>query len=76
MIAAFALISAGSASAGTWAPAPMTPADPYSGVASDSGWYMGVNGGFLWMNDVTVNNLDFNFDTGWSALGVVGGRGR
>ena len=73
LFAALALASASSVVAGPYGAPPTYSTEPsYSGVASDAGWYFGLNGGFLWMNDVSVNHLDFDFDTGWSALGVVG----
>lgn len=73
LLAALALASASSAVAGPYGSEPLYPTNPtYSGVASDAGWYFGMNGGFLWMNDVDIEGLNFDFDTGWSALGVVG----
>jgi opacity protein-like surface antigen len=72
LLAAIALATASASYAGPYAPAPMNPVDPYAGTGTDAGWYFGLNGGFLWMNDVHVNNLDFDFSTGWSALGALG----
>ena len=69
---ACALFSVGTSYAGPLGPAPVNPIMNYGPTANDAGWYFGLNGGFLWMNDVHVNNLDFTFDTGWSALGAFG----
>jgi opacity protein-like surface antigen len=72
LITAFALITVGTSYAGPLGPAPVNPIVNYGPAPVDGGWYFGLNGGFLWMNDVHLNNLDFSFDTGWGAIGVVG----
>ena len=42
-------------------------------LATSSGWYTGVNGGYLWLNDATACGCtNLNYDSGWGAHGVVG----
>ncbi len=52
--------------------APLQQAPYLSPVAPEGGWYFGLNGGFLWLEDIHTGGLDFSFDTGWGALGSFG----
>lgn len=63
------LIAAGDSFAGTAAKAPVMAPPP-----SDAGWYFGLNGGFLWIDDATFGNAHLDFDTGWGAHAAVGYR--
>jgi opacity protein-like surface antigen len=65
------LIITGSTFAGT-TPAPSAPAPDVS--SSDAGWYFGLNGGALWLDDASVGGANVEFDTGWGAHGVLGYR--
>lgn len=69
-LATLLLCSTGATFAGPYAP--MEPSPYIAPVAPDSGWYFGLNGGFLWMEDIEVGNVDFEFDTGWGAIGSFG----
>jgi opacity protein-like surface antigen len=51
-------------------PAPSAPAPDVS--SSDAGWYFGLNGGALWLDDASIGRADVEFDTGWGAHGVLG----
>jgi opacity protein-like surface antigen len=64
------LIVTGSTFGGT--PAPSAPAPEVS--SSDAGWYFGLNGGALWLDDASVGGANVEFDTGWGAHGVLGYR--
>ena len=67
-------ILTGATFAGPIAKAP--PARPIAPpISSDAGWYWGLNGGYLWLNDASgCGCTELNFDSGWGAHGVVGYR--
>ena len=51
------------------------PAQPLlpSVSASNGGWYGGISGGYLWLNDATsCGCVDLRYDAGWAVNGVVG----
>lgn len=50
------------------------PAQPILPPAtSGAGWYWGLNGGYLWLNDASACGCtSLNFDSGWGAHGVFG----
>ncbi len=44
-------------------------------VAEAGGWYWGLSGGYLWLNDGrSCGCTDLQYDSGWGANGVVGYR--
>lgn len=69
LLALAVIASTGISTAGPLAPAPV---DPYTAAPANAGWYFGLNGGFLWMDDVDVGNVNLDFDTGWGAMGAMG----
>jgi opacity protein-like surface antigen len=68
VVASCLLIVTGSTFAGT--PSPSAPAPDVP--SSDAGWYFGLNGGALWLDDASIGRANVEFDTGWGAHGVVG----